>query len=264
MSRASGCCDQASFAAGLADPLRPCPEGLRVWNGSDPTRRFDVYRNNVASSLVDALADTFPVVQQLVGEEFFRAMAAVFARAHRPRSPVLARYGADLPEFIEGFAPARDVPYLADVARLEYAWLRAYHAADADPVAADAVGAALASGERIGALRLELHPSLAIVASPYAIVSIWAAHHGEGDLAQTDPFEPETAFVARRTLDVLVTRGPRGSAEFVAALATGAPLADAAAGAADRVREFDLSAALTLLLRIGALTSIRLAPEPMP
>ena len=71
---------QAAFAAALLYPARPCPPGLHAWNGSDPAARLAVYRNNVVSSLIDALADTFPVVQQLVGEEFFRAMAGVFAR----------------------------------------------------------------------------------------------------------------------------------------------------------------------------------------
>ena len=70
---------QSAFADALLDPARPCPPGLRTWNGSDPARRLAVYRNNVVSSLIDALADTFPVVQRLVGTEFFRAMAGVFA-----------------------------------------------------------------------------------------------------------------------------------------------------------------------------------------
>ena len=69
---------QPDWAAALLDPERPAPPGLRAWNGSDPARRFAVHRNNVVASLVSALADGFPVVQALVGEEFFRAMAAVF------------------------------------------------------------------------------------------------------------------------------------------------------------------------------------------
>ena len=66
---------QAAFAAALLDPQRPCPEGLFSANGADPASRFAVYRNNVQSSLINALADSYPVVLQLVGDEFFRAMA---------------------------------------------------------------------------------------------------------------------------------------------------------------------------------------------
>ena len=70
----------ANFAAALLDPAAPCPSGLVTWNGSDAAQRFGVYRNNVTVSLIDAVADTFPVVQQLVGADFFRAMAGAFVR----------------------------------------------------------------------------------------------------------------------------------------------------------------------------------------
>jgi hypothetical protein len=108
-----------AFADSLLAMPPACPPGLTAWNRSDPARRFAVYRNNVMVSLIDALADSFPVTQALVGEEFFRAMAGVFARAHPPRSPVMAHYGDGFAGFIEDFQPAASLPYLADVARLE-------------------------------------------------------------------------------------------------------------------------------------------------
>lgn len=86
---------QAALAAALLDPRVSCPGGLRAWNGSDPDRRFAVHRNNVVSSLIEAMAETFPVVRALVGPEFFHAMAGVFVRQHPPRSRVLAHYGCD-------------------------------------------------------------------------------------------------------------------------------------------------------------------------
>ena len=94
-------CSQADFSAALFDPARACPPGLFAWNGSDPAARLAVYRNNVIASLVDALADGFPVVQELVGAEFFRAMAAVFVRQTPPRTRVLAQYGdSEFPRFV--------------------------------------------------------------------------------------------------------------------------------------------------------------------
>jgi hypothetical protein len=247
---------QAVFGAALLDPQRACPPGLRAWNGSDPSARLAVYRNNVVGSLVDALADTFPVVQALVGAEFFRAMASVFVRQAPPRSRILAHYGEDLPGFIERFGPARPVPYLADVARLERAYVRAFHAADAAPVAAEVVGLALASGERIGELRLVCHPSLNALSSPYAVATLWVAHQGEGDPAGIDADQPETVIVVRPALQVVVLRAPPGAAGFVAAIQRGAALGAAAAEATDATGAFDLSTTLTLLLRHGALTSI--------
>ena len=96
---------QTAFAAALLDPELPPPDGLVAWNGSDPARRFAVYRNNVVVSLVDALADTFAVTQELVGEAFFRAMARVFALADPPKSRLMAFYGESFPNFIAGFPP---------------------------------------------------------------------------------------------------------------------------------------------------------------
>lgn len=258
MSAATSACSQAEFAAALLDPDQRCPAGLRAWNGSDPSQRLAVYRNNVLSSLVDALADTFEVTQQLVGDEFFRAMAAVFARRSPPTSRILAFYGEDFPNFIEQFEPARPLPYLADVARLEMLRVRAYHAADAPAVDAEVVTAALGAGEQIGALRLRCHPSLAALASRHAVVSLWAAHQDLADIEQIDVEQPECGIVVRQGLDVLVLHAPAGAGDFVAALQQGHKLADAAAAAVSAEPAFDLTATLGLLLGHGALTAIHL------
>jgi hypothetical protein len=249
---------QSDFVAALFDPSAACPAGLRVWNGSDATRRLAVYRNNVIASLVDALAETFPVVQELVGTEFFRAIAAVFVRQAPPHSRILARYGREFPGFIGQFEPARGVPYLADVARLELARVRAFHAADAEPVTSEALGLAMANPERIAELRLVCHPSLSVVESRFAVVSIWAAHQGQGNLATIDPGQPQDAFVLRAGLEVVVLRAPPGGAAFVTALLQGRCLGDAANAAAACAREFDLATVLSLLAYHGALNSIDL------
>ncbi|MDP1647517.1 MAG: DNA-binding domain-containing protein [Rubrivivax sp.] len=247
-----------AFAAALLDPARLCPSGLRAWNGSDPTARLAVHRNNVVGSLIDALAETFPVVQQLVGEDFFRAMAGIFVRHAPPRSRVLAQYGQDFPAFIARFEPAQSLPYLADVARLEAARVRAYHAADADPVSADAVSLALTSGERMGELRALCHPSVSTLASPHAVVSLWVAHQNDGGVETVDVDAPECAIVLRASLDVVVLRAPDGAAAFVQALLQGQGLGDAVASAMQVAPHFDLTAALSLLLAHDALTSLHL------
>lgn len=249
---------QADFAACLLEPTRAPPPGLVAWNGSDPAARLAVYRNNVVSSLIDALADTCPVVQAMVGVEFFRAMASVFVRQQPPRSRLLVRYGEDFPEFIAGFAPARVVPGLADLARLEVARVHAYHAADTEPVSAQLVAQALASGDRVSELRLQLHPSVSLVESAHAVVSIWAAHQGDGALEDIDVDRAESALVLRATLDVLVLPlGPGGGA-FVTALQQGQALGEAASQATESADDFDLSLMLALLLGHGALSSIHL------
>jgi hypothetical protein len=243
---------QADFAAALFDPARPCPSGLRAWNGSDPALRYAVHRNNVVVSLIDALADTFPVVRELVGGDFFAAMAREFVQTHPPRSPVLALYGDALPEFIERFAPADGVPYLADIARLEHARVRACHAADAPALGAQAVAARLARPEALPAARLTLHPSVSAVASRHAVVSLWAAHQGAvHDIARVDPTQPEAALVLREGEDAVVVAIEPATAQWLHRIASGATLAEAAHAAP----QLDLAAAFGVLLRHPALTA---------
>ena len=249
---------QADFAACLLDPERPLPVGLRAWNGSDPAARMAVHRNNVVSSLIDALADTCPVVQAMVGVEFFRAMASVFVRQHPPRSRILACYGEGFADFIAGFAPARVMPELADMARLEAARVRAYHAADAEPVSAQAVAQAMAAGDRIGELHLQLHPSLSLIESPHPVAWIWADHQEDLEPQPLDVDREGAALVLRHRLEVLVLPIDPGTAAFVSALQQGQALGEAAAHATAAAAGFDLSMTLALLLGHGALVSIHL------
>lgn len=245
----------AAFARALLQPDAPCPAGLKTWNGSDPAQRFAVYRNNVIVSLVDALADSYPVVQALVGEEFFRAMAAEFARANPPRSPVLAWYGAGFADFVADFPPAAGLPWLADVARLEWLRVEAWHAADADPVPLAEVGACLADEAALPALRLTLHPALRLLRSAHPVVSLWAAHQAEdvpAALGAVDFADAEAALVVREGLDVAILRIEAGAAEFVDKLLRGAALGEAAQASGP----FDLPATLGLLLKSGAVVAM--------
>jgi hypothetical protein len=243
----------ADWSAALLDARRPVPPGLRTWNGSDPGTRFDVHRNNVVVSLVAALADTFPVVRTLVGEDFFAAMARHFVRRHPPRSPVLAEYGDDLPGFIGAYAPAASLPYLSDVARLEYARVQAFHAADAPPLASARLGALLRRPLELARSHWALHPSLRFVASAHPIVDLWAAHQGHGTLQAVDLRRAQAALVGRDGDDVLVLGADRAAAAFVQALQAGEVFGAAVAQAAERHagESLDLPGTLALLLRHG-------------
>lgn len=241
--------DQEAFAAALLDPARPCPADLRSWNGSDPAPRFAVHRNNIVVSLVDALAEQFPVTQELVGVEFFRAMARVFVRQHPPRTPIIACIGAPFADFIASFAPAASVPYLGDVARLEMARVTACHAADADTLTPDAIDRAAADPEQLARQSVTLHPSVQVLSSPHAIYSLWAAHQGVLDIAAVDPDLAQQVLVFRDGLDVRTLQIAPGTACFLARLHAGDMLA-VAAGAADESDErFDLAGSIALLLR---------------
>jgi Putative DNA-binding domain len=251
---------QAAFAAALLDPAAAPPQGLQAWNGAAVGARFAVHRNNVVVSLVQALADAFPVVQRLVGEAFFAALAGVFVRAHPPRSPVLADWGDGFADWLARFAPAAALPYLPDVARLERARTRAYHAADVAALDAQAIGQRLAATARLAQARIELHPSLTTIVSDWAVVSLWFAHQqaGEDAVAAVDPGVPESALVLREGDDVLVVPVGRADAAFVQALQAAQPLAAAIATAtreAGGAASFELASALSRLIRHGAVTA---------
>jgi len=230
------------------------PPGLTRETGGVPARRFGVYRNNVYASLIDLLAGRFPVVARLVGEDFFRAMARVYVTREPPASPVLIHYGASFPDFIADFAPASSVPYLADTAALEWAWHKAYHAADAEPLALqELAGAADRAGEAV----LTLHPSLSVVRSSYPIVSILEAHAESGEATPIQLTQAEDALVARPRLEVEIRRLAPGGARFILALKGGRSIEQAASAALAEAPEFNLTANLAGLFASSVITGIR-------
>src|SRR3974390_1333710 len=109
----------AAFAQGLTDPARATPADVVGPRGKAAIKRYNVYRNNVTVSLIDALAATYPAVQRITGVDFFRAMARFHVRATPPTSPLLFEYGRDFPAFIEGYEHAQDMPWLPEPARID-------------------------------------------------------------------------------------------------------------------------------------------------
>ena len=236
---------QTDFAKALRDPAAGLPRGVISQSSEAPQKRFAVYRNNVVVGLLDTLEARFPAVREIVGEEFFRAAAKRFALAQPPTSPLMIFYGDAFPAFLAQFAPAREVPYLADVARLEAARARAYHAADAMPLAPATLSAI--PPERLAELRFVLHPSLEIVASDYPIVTIWAMNSGKMELAPIEDWSGEDALVSRPGLDVEVRLLPPGAKIFLQSLAAREPHGVAAAAALATHADFDAAANLAAL-----------------
>lgn len=239
---------QSAFRQAILDPALPVPDGLTDPQGRPAGRRFNVYRNNVTVSLTEALRQAFPVVLKLVGEDFFTAMAQIHLRAHPPKTPLMMYYGADMPAFLQGFAPVAHLGYLPDIARLELALRQSYHAADSTALPAETLSAL--APDILLSSRLVLAPALQLIRSDWPVHSIWMAN------ARNTP--PPKAMQAE---DVLVTRPgfdpeplllPAGAATFIAALQAGQRF-DAAFDAAG---DFDLTATLEILISGGAITEI--------
>lgn len=248
----------AAFAAALLDPGLVVPDGVAGQPGASRSARFAVYRNNVVASLIDALAGRFPVTQRLVGEEFFRAMAAVFIRQSPPREPVLWHYGTALPGFIEGFEPAADLRWIADVTRLEIAWSEAWAAADAP-----ALGPPDFAGLQPMALlpaRATLHPALRLLRSQHPAGSLWAAHQGPDVPSAPAHWVPEDLLVTRPDAEVFVRVLPAGAFEGLSALAAGLTLEEALQASCAAAPDTDPATLLALAIETGALTALHL-PE---
>ena len=251
---------QTAFAQALFNPALPPPAEVTSLNGSDPAQRFAVYRNNVMVSLIEGLVAKFPVVEMLVGTDFFRAMAQVFAAKHPPKSKLMALYGDAFPDFIDSFAPAASVPYLAEVARLEVARVAAYHAADAPCWRAEDFAAL--KQESLFETVLVLQPGAQIFTSRFAIGSIWAAHQGAPDMAAISTDTPEAVLVCRPHLDVEVTLLPPGAAEFLRGLSQHQTIGEAADKAFGAAPDFDLGAAFQILINSGVVCGV--APRSRP
>uniref|UniRef100_Q07Q91 Putative DNA-binding domain-containing protein n=1 Tax=Rhodopseudomonas palustris (strain BisA53) TaxID=316055 RepID=Q07Q91_RHOP5 len=242
------------FAAALLDPQQPTPAQLIDPNGKAAVARYNVYRNNVTVSLIEALAAVYPCVLRITGEDFFRAMARFHVRETPPTSPLLFDYGRDFPGFIERYAYAQPMPWLADTARIERAWLDAYHAADATPLSAEAL--ALVPAERLAGLRFVAHPATRILRSRYSALTIFAAHRDPRPVSAIDASEPEDALITRPEGEVTVRHLPPGGAALLQALIAGAPLGEAVVAALSAAPSFDIGAGIAGMIAAGAFTTL--------
>jgi len=207
--------DDSAAVNHIVDDLVPAADRLRI------------YRNTFIGTLISALRLTFPVVERLVGQDFFEGSAAAFVERHPPRSAYLNEYGAAFGDFLAEFPPASSLPYLPDVARLEWAVSSATCAPDA-PVLDPAALATFDEADQ-GKLRFVAHPSVRLVAVRYPADHIWRAVHDRDDeaLANIDlKLEPSWLLVHRCDDGVVVRRLTEEEGHFTAALCAGRPLAE--------------------------------------
>ena len=163
---------QRSFATAIMDADAAALGDLGIVdNGLDPAARIAIYRNNVFGNYRKTLAATFPVIKRLVGKPFFSLAVDAFVRAHPSMRCDVNRYGGELAGFLATYPPARELRYLPDVARLEWAIDQANIAADAPPF--DPAALRAVPEDVLGELRFVLHPSAQFVVSAYPIFHIW-------------------------------------------------------------------------------------------
>jgi hypothetical protein len=219
---------------------------------------FGVYRNNVASSLINVLMARFPVIVRLIGTEAFSGLALRFIGLHPPRSPVLLVFGEGFPEFLCQLSEAPAAGYLADIARLELARGQAFHAADAEPVAPARFTEL--SPEQLPALQVLLHPSLTLLRSRFPVVSAWEANQQGVDTA-IRCWTGEDVLVARPRDEVIVERLPAGGFAFLSSLASGSTLATAIDAGLGDDEAFDVAANLAIVAGTGIAVDLWIGPS---
>jgi hypothetical protein len=218
-----------------------------VAGGLKAEARIDIYRANVLGNYRRALAATYPVIKRLVGAPFFDAACDNFVRGHPSTRGDINHYGADFSDFLGAYPPARDLRYLPDVARLEWAIDQASIARDA--ASFDLAALASVPPELHVELRFSLHPSAQLIASMFPILHIWQANQPGHDADERIDLDEggDILLVVRRPAGVggiAIERISRAEHLLLALLARGRPLGEAAESCAEMSAEFDLAAAL--------------------
>jgi hypothetical protein len=228
-------------------------------DGLDPSGRVGIYRNHAFATLGDALRSTFPVVCRLVDKRFFAYAAHEYLREHPPHSRCLVEYGADFADFLARFTPCRQLPYLADIARFEWALNIAATVREESPLQAETLAAIPPGQAAYVALRLQ--PSLSYFASTWPIDAIWQANK-EDEVPPVDITSGGTSLEIRRAGEAVSWRRlDPGTFEFRTALADGLVLAAAMAAATLKDPAFELTASLRQVFAEGLAVGFCISPK---
>ena len=249
----------SAFARAIVHGEEPSPQIGANYQNYSVDVAIEVYRNNYRGNLHDTLAGAYPVIGQLVGKDFFRLLTRKFIGQHLSRGGNLHHYGAEMAHFITTFEPARELPYLSDVATLEWACHCAYFSDDADML--DIAKLAQVSPEQYADLILHLNPACHLVRSRYPIAAIWHAHQpgANSDFHIDLDSGPSNALVSRKEDIVVVSALAEADAAWLQNLRAGTPLGAATAATQERYPDFDLQAALLNLVAQNVLTDFSLS-----
>lgn len=255
----------AAWAHGLMQGNVDVPRDWGATNGSDARVRFDVYRNNVWTSWVQALVETYPVLHRVMGDEAFRDMALLFVGEQPPSDVVLAHYGQGVAEFLQRLMlgssanAAKSAAWWPDLARLEYARVSSFHAADATALSTLMLEDGLRQAQGLHDVVFTFQPCVQVVHSQWSVSRVWMAYQQDTvTRAVACQPAPESVLICREGWDVVMVRLTLASGRFLDRLRKGETLGEAAHAAMGEDALFDLSATLALLLRYGCLSQAHL------
>ncbi|MGH1378889.1 MAG: HvfC/BufC family peptide modification chaperone [Alphaproteobacteria bacterium] len=218
--------------------------------------RMKVYHNNVVGSLTEVLRATFPLLENLVGEDFLKSMARAFIFDNPPSSGCMHMYGAGFDEFIKTYKPANNLPYLADIATLELALNNAYYAPDDNSLGSDDLSKV--PPDLLSEVLLNLHSSASLISSLYPLEEIRSFCLGEAESAAPDLSVTHKCriLVVRQDLEVIIVSLPDDEYEMLRLLNDKVPLGDTVEGVLSIFPEFDFTTFLQKHVTLGSLSSI--------
>lgn len=251
---------QRAFAAALRQPAA-LPGVLPHLQGN--ARRNEdllaIYRGNAVSNAQGAMLLAYPVCAEVLGEACFRQLARLYWQAFPASEGDLNLYGGALADFLASREDFPELPWLADLARLEWAVHESGMAPDHQPLAFAAL-AALSAAE-LAALRLAFQPALCLIRSDWPIASLWQQHQPDwraahGDVFQLEACTAETALIYREALATRVCSLPAPQAALLAALQAGTALMPALSGCAERHPDLEPQHALHDFFQRGLVTTL--------
>jgi hypothetical protein len=264
---------QQSFYDGLLDELSPSlQQSFQATSSESSKQRFAIYQNNVFYSLTTALGDLYPVIKKLVGDDFFTGTAGVYFRQHPPQRAAMVFLGENFADFLRDFEHTSAMTYLPDVAALELARHRAYHAADKTALTAEKM--ASVTPELLAQSVIELHPSLQSIQSPEPIFSIWQNNQEEGDDFQQKTNEnelerkesgnkesiqlgePQQVLVVRPIYSVYMYQVPDDIYQFIRYLQQHYTLSEAIESTLNKYIDFDVSHSIQFALQTQLFSDI--------
>lgn len=229
---------------------------LRSTTVPSPQQRLQIYRNNLFANLLSALQAVYPVIERLVGANFFRQVAKAYIRAHPSRSGNVQDFGGALPQYLRT-CPAADMPYLTDVAALEWAYHQAYHVQELVPMGLDRLAQVPQDGQ--GQVCLRLQPGAHLIASRYPVLKIWQMNQPEvvdsGATLSLDEGGVQL-MVVQHALEIEFRLLGAAEYQWLHALAGGDCLADATQKVLDGNPTFDLAGTLARHFGLGAFVGI--------
>lgn len=243
---------QHAFAAAIFDGADAGLLGHCVGDPGRNARGLEAYRRSVLTNLATAVQATYPIIENIVGEEFLAAACRRYAQTWPSRQADLNAYGDRFADFLANFEAAASLPYLPDVARLEWLIQQVHGAADAPPQ--DLSRLATTTPAAWGELRFRLDPAHARLASRWPLVRIWQVNQADytGDFA-VDFSQAETALIQRQAGGIAVERLSPGENALLLDLHAGKTLGEAVTQAVAAEAQLDLQTALQRFIGNGLL-----------